>query len=146
MAADILVTGAEVLALDTIRISFSEPLANGTELEDVANYSITGDGVAVMVIDALPSSDSFVSDVVLVTTRPTLGAEYTVTVDTTLASASGDTIDPANATALFLARITKMDSFLEKQPKMYTRSHRSNLRLVMQAIMREDELIGGEGI
>lgn len=63
----------------------------------------------------------------------------------TFVTASGALVVGGAGTSIrFTPRRTKMDSFLRNTPKLYSREHRGVLRSVMQAVLREDDRIGGE--
>lgn len=138
-------TEVEVLAQDTLRITFSESMLNDSILSDTASYTVSpvSTGVTTAVVDVLSGNNDTTTEIVLVVAKPTLDAEYTVTVNGVVLSVADNTMDPSFATKEFEARRTKMDSVLQNLTPVYTRSHRAILRNLFQAIAREDDLIGG---
>lgn len=93
------VESAEALTQTTVKVTFVEPMRDDAELRDPANYTITADGgSAARVVEGVstePINDSMYVilelDGVL-----TVGTDnYNVQVDTTIADAAGNTLDPA---------------------------------------------------
>ena len=76
-------------------------------------------------------------------TRGTIDETYTITVPADLRAASGNGMNTARLTSQIEIRNTKMDSVLSHLPALYARAHRGNLRLVLHALTREDDRIGG---
>lgn len=134
----------EVLAEDTLLLTFSEQMSNTDDLRDYRAYIIsTEDGEPVEVREVLSGGDDFTDTIALVVTRPTLGSTYCIAVPAGLQSAAGNTMDPDLVAKEYVGRNTKMDKSLRIMPKLFNKTHKSNYRVIMQAIMREDDLIGG---
>ena len=79
----------------------------------------------------------------LIITDFSVGEDYTVTVSTSINNPSGGNIDSTANTAQFRGRDTKIDSILVSRPSMYDTSVGTTLRSLLDAIGREDDLIGG---
>ena len=73
-----------------------------------------------------------------------VGEYYTVAVDDTiLKSVEDEFVDAAFNSLMFEGRRTKIDSLIKTRPKLYTIQHRTILRSILNAVGREDDLIGG---
>jgi hypothetical protein len=140
--SDVTLSSVELLAQDTLLLTFANEVINNADLRNAANYTITttGSGIPSRVRQVMVSSDLTVTQVVLAFTKPTLGQTYTVTA-TGMQDVLGLVLDPT--TKSFVSRLTKMDHVLRGLPAMYTKEPASALRNILQAFSRVDDVIGG---
>lgn len=142
---DLTVQSLELLSQDTLLVAFDREMVVSAALRSLDSYTITpdGSGRAVAIKDILVEGADTVSEVVLVFTKPTVGEVYTLALSSSILSADRHGIDPNNNTAKFETRLTKMDSQISHLPVMYSQDHRSTVRILLQALAREDDKIGG---
>ena len=137
-----LIASVAVLARDTLLLTFTAGISVDDNLRATSSYTVTPDGTgdAVQVRDVIvEDSVSSVTQIVLVVSKPTIGAQYTVAV-AGLTDAENMAVADSDQ---FEDRLTKLDNVLNNMPKLYTREHRSVFRNILQAVTREDDLIGG---
>lgn len=138
-------TTADVWAQDTIQITFSLPIKADVNLRNPDNYKFTPlDGGQPVVPFALliANGASSVTEVFVIVNSFTLGKEYQIDVmGLILASGVEATVDPSK----FIGRQTKEDSIINSRPDMWDMDPLSQypLRGILQAIGRQDDLIGG---
>jgi hypothetical protein len=134
----------ELLAQDSVLMTFSQPMLNDSFMQAVSSYTITPDdgGQAVTIRDVMTPSTITTDSVVLAFSPPTLGGTYTLTVSSSIRNADKIALG-APTTHQFVCRLTKMDHVLKNLPGPYTNLHRSTLRNLLQALSRVDEKIGG---
>ena len=135
----------EVLAEDTLLLTFSEMMVNDDALKNVGSYIVSScnGGKPVNVLEVLSGTDGYTSIVALVVTRPTLGSTYCVAAAAGLLASSGNTMNPDLLDKMYVGRNTKMDKALRIMPRIFNKTHKSNYRFLMQVFMREDDAIGG---
>jgi hypothetical protein len=136
---------ADVWAFDTIQLNFSRPMLVSSLL-DIGTYTVTpdGNGAQVTVLNVLVTRGAHEADsLFLIVTPFTVGEIYTVKIDdTVIVTADGTAFSAYNAVK-FRGRKTKIDSVLATRPGFYDISPTSQYRWLLNAIMHEDELIGG---
>jgi hypothetical protein len=133
----------EILALDTLYVTLSTPFPNDAALEDPTTYTITGDTPVEVFAARAGGRDKTTETIVLTVKGLAEQGNYILTLSTQLVSAEDQTVQEPNL-APFIARSTKMDTVLSRLPPMFSRAHDANLRTIMHAIFREDDLIGGK--
>ena len=138
------VLSTDVYAHDLIEIVFNAPMKNNATLQDVASYVITDtDGAQLEVEQVLTSGDVAVRAVYLVVAPFVTGELYTVTVSTQTRLTNGSFLSALGNQVEFIGRKTKIDSLCSTRPRMYNLTPTSLLRNILNAIGREDDLIGG---
>lgn len=140
------VVGADVWARDLVEVTFDQNMNNNSNLKNPVNYSITATDPSSLVVrvESVRTGKSFsASSILLVVSRFTVGAEYTVVVSSAVTTTAGDSLFISENSAKFIGRNTKIDSAVTSRPAMYDTTITSRLRSILNAIMREDELIGG---
>jgi hypothetical protein len=99
------VSAAVALTSTSVRVTFNEAMASNAALSDVSNYSILPDlgGVSATVIAVIPEAVANPTYVDLIlAAEMTDGVDYTVTVDTAVADAVGNTLNSLNTQAEFV--------------------------------------------
>jgi hypothetical protein len=137
---------ADVLAADLILVRFNEPLKVNTALKDPANWIVTPDGAgqAVRVLSVRPGLNVVGTREILLEVTPfTVGEIYTVTASTSFINLDSEVLTIPFNTGKFKGRDTKIDSMVKSRPRMYDTRVSSLLRNILNAIGREDDLIGG---
>lgn len=135
------VLDVEVLSLDTLLITLSEPFPNDEALAATSTYTILGT-TAVEVFAVQTGGDEISTESVLLTVKGLIvDGEYTLSMSTTLVTSENEPVEE-NSFA-FKGRQTKMDVILQRLPPIYTKAHDANLTKVLLAISREDDRIGG---
>ena len=144
MATTVQLEKLVVLAQDTLLLTFSDKLIVNDLLSDVTSYIVTDDNnEGVAVLDVLTGNSNTTESVIVVTAPAKLGILHTVEVNNNLEDSEGNTINPNFDNKQFYSRRTKMDKLMMSMPNFFSKKHRSNLRIIMQSLMREDEAIGG---
>lgn len=154
----------DIWASDLLELTFSVPLVANADLSDIRNYSITPvtNGVLPVTVNSVRvGNDSVTTQVFLVVSGITNGQEYIVLIerannaygteasagDTNLISAYGvhinGTILAGSDTKNFVARNTKIDNAVKGSTAIYDTSTDSLYRNVLNAIFRQDDLLGG---
>ena len=137
----------EVLAQDTLLVTFNQDMVNNDALKASASYVITpADAGDPVTIDAVlvSATEQSATAVVLALSTPTVGAEYLLTVSGALVSTAQTMFEPGSNLWQFVCRRTKMDRILNALPAVYTQTQGSSLRAVLHAVFREDDRIGGD--
>lgn len=140
------VTSADVWARDLLEVNFSHSMKNNTDLSTASNYTVTPDtsGQAVSVLSVQVGKNVVsTSKVYLEVTPLSQGDFYTVTVSPTIVTTDNIRIESDFSTAQLKGRRTKIDSMVLSRPKMYDTRVTSLIRKILNAIGREDDLIGG---
>lgn len=133
-------------ALDMIEVTFTSPVRNESGLQNKDNYTITplDSGLPVTVLSVQTGNRVNPRRIFLVTTNPEVGKKYQVSVNSNIKLTDGSALDISARTGQFIARRTKTDSMVRSRPKMYdTRPNKALYRHLLNALSREDELIGG---
>lgn len=135
-------TLCDVWAQDLIAVTFQEPLANDIYLQDINAYKVTplDGGTPVDVVEVQTGNDASATTVWLVVTAPQIGKTYQITFQN-LYAITGLVITPNPCN--FIGRTTKEDAIINSRPQMYDMRPNSNIRKLLQAIGRQDDLIGG---
>jgi hypothetical protein len=135
----------ELLAHDTLLITFSGNMVNDAALKSAASYAITpvGNGIPVKILEVMTGTSLSTAQVVLTFTPPSLGEVYLVSTASGLKNINGIVMDASFLSKEFEDRLTKMDSVIKNMPSMYAMSSDTILRQVFQAVTRSDERIGG---
>ena len=146
-AATAEVVAAEVLSQGLIQLEFTEGMKANSILRDPTNYTVvpnsTGLAVTVKSVLGVPATAVGTTVLLLETTDFTIGATYTVTAADTLIALDGGLIDAGTRSAEFIGRLTKIDNIKDSRPELYNIDPKSIIRNVINAIGREDDLIGG---
>ena len=143
--ANIVVTGVDVLAENTLLVRFSQTLVVNEALTSTDSYSVTSaTGLPVTVRAVFPSGESTAQEVVLSVSSPTIGDDYELLANAAFRGLDGQTPPETIEAFPFVARKTKMDNILARMPELYATQHGTNLRSVFHAITREDDRIGGD--
>lgn len=141
-------TGMDVVAVDTLLLNWDRDMKRDANLLDITNYTITADaaGDPVTLIEMRAGSTGISDALLLIVTAPTVGEQYTVTVDATSAirSAADEQIDVAFNNVKFIGRRTKVDDTMNSMPQIYDNRPAAIFRNILNAIGREDDIIGGE--
>lgn len=129
-----------------IRLTFSVAVSVTEALSTASSYLITpvtpgALPVTVKYVTGIDSDTSLVDFVDLRITRPTIGAEYQITITNALFNGNGDQF--SNQPGFFIAKLTKVDSVLGNIPQLYDRSVGSSISGLFEAIAISDEEIGG---
>ena len=143
--ADGTILSVEMLSSSSMLLTFDREMKNEAALQDTNSYTITaaGSGRAVNVTDVLVSNDDATDEVVIVFSEPTVGEQYTITALESLQGADEHTLDPTDNFKYFETRETKMNGFLNHLPLMFSRNLRTSMGVLLQALAREDDKIGG---
>ena len=145
---EFVVSSVDVLAKDLIRMNFSEDIVVNDAYKSAASYSVfqTSDPLQQLAIRRVlqPQDGSLtVRDVILHIDGHTDGVLYSAKVVGSLVGRLGGIVDPDGTTGQFFSRRTKMDTTLSIIPKHYSKRPTSEFRGVLQAIMDQDDIIGG---
>lgn len=137
--------GASLWAEDLVELVFTRNIKMDAVARDASTYQLelrSSEGRSVEVRRVLLPIDVTVSDrVYLVVSRPTAGAVYRVHVLQSLRTPAGEThTTPASDV---IARPTKIDSIVNSRPRFYSRRPEGVHRSLLNAIGRQDDLIGG---
>jgi hypothetical protein len=133
---------ADVWAQDLLTVTFQYSMKNDVFLQSVGAYSVTplDDGADVNLVAVQTGNTIATRTVYLVVTPPTVGKLYEISFQPLYDIGGGSYApDPCK----FIGRPTKQDSIIGSRPQMYDMSPEGNLRKVLQAIGRQDDLIGG---
>lgn len=135
-------TLCDVWAQDVILVTFSQSLVNDAALKDPANFTVTArdGGIPVTVRQVQSTNLDHTPHIWLVISTPQSGKTYQI------ACANLFTLDGSPAAVgpcRFIGRDTKEDSIIKSRPSMYDMRPDSVLRILLQAIGRQDDLIGG---
>lgn len=138
-----------VICHDTLECVFSGYALVETKIQDKSLYTIydyaTSDALNIvdLTLQKNPDNKLLCSSVMLKVAGLQQGRQYVVTVPNTIRDATGTLITPTSVSKIITHRRTKVDSLIANIPKMYDKSFRSQLRAVLTAIGKEDDLIGG---
>lgn len=136
---------AEVWANDLIELVFEEAMSNNANLQNPSNYSIapTAGGASLIISSVRTPNTPSATSIYLVVAGLVIGTEYTITASTSLVSAFGLALSSSANTAKFEGRLTKIDSAIKSFPSLYDMSPNSLIRNIVNAIFRQDDLLGG---
>lgn len=139
------ITEVNLFGVDLIEVLFGATVRNSDSLRDPGNWRIdllssTGKTVSVLEIqaDAGPAIDR----VYLVVTPYSPGSFYCVSRLSTVLSSKNETLT-GSMQEIVKGRFTKADSLSRTRPVMYDLRPSANFRNVLNAIGRQDDLIGG---
>jgi hypothetical protein len=133
---------SDVWAQDLIAVTFEEKLANDALLKSPQSYTVTAldGGSPVDVVSVQSGSDNNTATVWLVVAGQEIGKTYQITFsDMHAIDGSTAIVYPCN----FIGRTTKEDSIINSRPSMYDMRPSSAIRIILQAIGRSDDQIGG---
>lgn len=134
-------TSADVWGRDLLAIVFAEPMRVDALLRDRGAYSIVDpDGNDPEVRDVFVGHDAATTQIWLETSPLVVGTTYAVQYQN-LYAVTGLGISPTACE--FIGRETKIDSIVDARPRMYDVRARARYRWLLNAIGREDDLIGG---
>jgi len=139
------VSSCDVWAADMLEVVFDQLMANNADLNNPANYAVAADvpGSAIPVVTAVrPHGTGPTRRVFLQISTFDVGQKYTVSVNRAIANTDNVALGASN-TARFVGRSTKVDNAVKSRPGFYDTSFNTNLRAVLNAVMRSDDLIGG---
>jgi hypothetical protein len=141
------VYSADVYAHDLIEVVFNAPMRNNSVLRDLDNWSVVGtSGDTLLIEELLSGSEAAVGSVYLVVSPFNIGEQYTVTASTAMRLTNGNYLSILGNTETFVGRRTKVDSLCSTRPPLYNLGPNSMIRHIINAIGREDDLIGGNWI
>jgi len=141
----------DILAHDTIIITFEQPVVIDSAFFDVTNYDIgIVEGVGLIQVKEIlsPIADAATLEggrpltttyVILHTEPPTAGTHYRLTA-TGLTGTTGGTVAGSSE---FIGRRTKTQSLIQSMPAHYDTRPPSVIRNILTAIGISDEIIGG---
>lgn len=135
-------TDCDVWAQDLIEVSFEEPMKNDDLLQAPEAYLImpVTDGQSVTVTGVQTGSEIAPRKIYLIVTRFTNGKLYRISFQN-LYGLTGAVLTPTDCK--FIGRTTKQDSMIRSRPQMLDMTPDATLRKVLQAIGRQDDLLGG---
>lgn len=135
-------TEADVWASDLLAVTFVEPMKNDSVLQNPETYTVVplDGGIPVRVIGVQTGNELNPRVIYLIVTQFSIGKLYRIDFQS-LFTIEGSSV--ATVSAKFIGRQTKQDSIINSRPLMYDMSPDSTLRKVLQAIGRQDDLIGG---
>lgn len=135
-------TLCDVWAMDLIEITFDEAMKNDVLLQSPQAYTVTplDGGDAVTVLEVQAGDESNTTTVWLVVTAPQIGKIYEISFES-LFAVTGIIVTP-NVCKL-IGRATKEDSIINSRPKRYDMRPDAVYRKLVNALGREDDLIGG---
>jgi hypothetical protein len=138
------VDAVRVWAADLIEVTFTSSVRNNGTLRSPASYTIAPhtSGNAVTIREVRAGSDVVTPNIFLVVTPPDIETVYDVAVIGDVRAASGDVLVPP-ITGRILMHRTKIDSVLTTRTSMYDLRPAALFRSLMNAIGRQDHLIGG---
>lgn len=138
------ILAADVLAHDLVEVVFNGLMKNDSVLQGIDNWAIIGiTGDTLTVEEVFTGSDVGVRRVYLVISPFSIGEQYTVTASTSMRQTNGNNLSSTGNTVTFIGRRTKVDSLVGTRPPLYNLSPKSTVRQILNAIGREDDLIGG---
>lgn len=143
LGGDIFVdTLCDVWAQDLIEITFGEALKNDEFLQSPQAYTVTAldGGGPVTVLEVQAGDENNTTTVWIVVTMPQIGKTYEISFES-LYAVTGSVITPN--VCKFIGRATKQDSLINSRPKRYDMRPDAVYRKLINAIGREDDLIGG---
>lgn len=134
-------TSADVWAKDLIQITFVEPMRVDALLRAVSAYSVVAsEGDDPVVLDVFVGQDAAAQTVWLVVDSTISGVQYEVQFQN-LYAVTGLGVTPSACE--FIGRETKIDLIVDARPALYDTRPRARYRWLLNAIGREDDLIGG---
>jgi Fe-S-cluster containining protein len=135
-------TLCDVWAQDLLEITFLTAVKNNSVLQNPATYTITpiDGGAPINVVEVQNGDQTNATLVWLVVTPPDIGKTYEIHFGF-ISDVAGNSVQPNRCR--FIGRTTKQDSMVGSRPKMYATFPDAVLRKVLQAVGREDDLIGG---
>lgn len=135
---------ADVFAHDLVEVVFNGVMKNNSVIQDVASWSVIGTTGDVLTIEEILTGDDVgVRRVYLVISPFNIGEQYTVTASTDMKLTNGAALSGIGNTATFIGRKTKIDSLCSTRPTLFNLSPKSTMRHILNAIGRQDDLIGG---
>lgn len=137
---------ADVMARDLLLLTFSVPMANNAALKAKSNYTISPldtTQIAPQVLDVLTGNTRNPQQIFLVVDSFVVGQTYSIVVNSALRAVDNTQLDTDGYLAQFAGRRTKIDNIVGSRPQMYDTRPRSLLRTLLNAIGREDDIIGG---
>lgn len=140
---------ADCWAADLVEVQFAQPMRNDAALLNADEYACAAiDGSEELAVRRVlvPHAEEYptTAQIFLVVTAFRDGVRYRVSVDTArVRSHSGLALHPDNAQADFFGRRTQIDDILDTRQPMMTGRPESNHRMMLHAILRRFDLIGG---
>jgi len=137
---------ARIIAHDTLRIKFSEPVSIDENFLDPTSWvisTLTEGATAIRVVKTMGvlSGETATSLVDLHVTKGTKGAGYQLNINK-IKDVTGER-PFTTVVGPFVYQLTKVDEILSSVPSMYGKTLEANLRQVLSAIAIQDEEIGG---
>lgn len=140
------ISRVDVLAKDTVRLFFSEPVVVNDAYSNKDTYTVTrADGNGILnVRKALKLLDGSLTttSVLLYIDQAEVGIDYVIEVVGALLTTSGG--NSCIRLGEFTGKATKADSTLSVIPKHYDNKPGSIIRAFIQAVANQDDLIGGD--
>lgn len=137
---------ADVMAQDLLLLTFNVTMANNTALKAASNYRVIPEDIDLpepRVISVLSGNLPNPQQIFLVVSPFVLGATYDIVVNPALRSIDNTALDSDGLLAKFVGRKTKIDYIVRSRPQMYDMRPASLMRTLLNAIGREDDIIGG---
>jgi len=139
------ITAVNLFGVDLIEVLFGVNVRNSEDLRDPTNWQIdllSSAGKPVTVTAVQTDSGPSIDRVYLVVTPYSLGSFYCVSQIGTVLSSKNEIL-VGTMQAIIKGRFTKADSLSRTRPAMYDLRPTANFRNVLNAIGRQDDLIGG---
>ena len=135
---------ADVIAHDLVEVVFNGVMKNNSVLQDPASWTLIGTTGDILTLEEVLSGDDVgVRRVYLVVSPFNVGEQYTVTASVAMRLTNGTALSGMGNTETFIGRKTKVDSLCSTRPPLYNLSPKSTVRHILNAIGRQDDLIGG---
>ena len=139
------ISEVNLYAIDTIEVIFDTLVRNDATLNAIEAWRIDlagGAGNQVTIKAVKTSGDVVVDRVYLTITPYSLGAFYCLVATAPVRSSKGELLVGTDR-KIFKGRFTKVDSLCRNRPAMYDLRPTSLYRNLLNAIGRQDDIIGG---